>query len=114
MRDLLILGLVAIAAGACVSATPQYKNMVPSCYVPTSILGMKRIRPSDEQVAELWSLLDLKQGEYVEFWFEDPARNVKVGISDGSHHWQVDLVRSGETYSQLAEDWRELEVVCVG
>ena len=105
--------VVGLLFAGCAADVPGYKHERPGCYVPTSIPGKTRIRPTEAQVLAAWNALELRKDQYFEYWFEDASGNAEVGISDGSGHWEATLIKNGEGYVHQSKDWT-LELVCVG
>ncbi len=106
--------LLLLIMSGCASDIPGYTHARRSCYVPSYIEGMERIRPTQEQVTQAWSILNLSEGELIQYWFEGEQGNARLGITDHSHYWQVNLSVSNGEYSSNSSDWRQLELVCVG
>jgi hypothetical protein len=75
---------------------------------------MHRVRPSAVDVDAAWKALDLKAKERIFYWFEDDFGNARVGVTDGTNDWDVDVVISGDTYTVKDDDWRQREIICVG
>jgi hypothetical protein len=114
MRHLLVCVFVAVLLASCAPRVPGYRRASPSCLVPSSVKGMHRVRPSAAEVNAVWAVLDLKQGEYIHFWFEDDDGKALIGITNGANNWEVELFASGDTYTVNDADWRRLEPICVG
>lgn len=110
-----ILALLFSLAG-CGSDIPGYVHVSArrSCHVPSTIEGMERIRPTQEQVTQAWSVLDLAEGELIQYWFEDERGNTVIGVTGGTHYWRVALSVSNGLYLPNSSDWRQMELVCIG
>jgi hypothetical protein len=113
MRRGSVLFSVSALLMSCTPNIPGYRHERPGCFVPTSVAGMTRIRPSEQQIVAAWSALPFRKDQYIEYWFEDPSGNAQVGISDGAGHWGARLLKVGDSYRSEGAD-SELDVICIG
>jgi hypothetical protein len=114
MKRLFAILLASSLAVSCAHEVPGYKPSRAACSGPIPEKGMRSRSPSAEDVQSAWSLLDLKQGEIIEGWFEDRVGNIALGVTGNTQHWQASLVRAGEYLRLTDHDWRQSEIVCVG
>jgi hypothetical protein len=106
--------LIGFLVTSCVHSIPGYKRSTDPCAGPIPKAEMRRRTPTSDEVEQVWSLLNLSQGEVIEGWYEDRVGNIELGIGGNTQHWSVSLVKVGEDLTVKEPRWRDLEIVCVG
>src|SRR5882724_7934640 len=112
MRWILVGGVSGFLCVSCATQVPGYRyDREAACGTRTAVKGMHRVHPSAEDVNAIWQSLDLKPSEHIHYWFEDDAGNVLLGVTDRTNDWEVELVKSGPTYTVKTLDWRQQQIV---
>ena len=115
MRRLVLLGFGALFCMSCETDVLGHRySRAAVCGIPSPPKGMHSVRPTEGDATAVWQALDLRAEDHIYFWFEDGVGNVRLGITDGTNDWQVDLVESGSSYIATVTDWRERETICIG
>jgi hypothetical protein len=114
-RHIMRIALIAILLAGCAGGREAYVHATNICLAETQPSGLARIVPSPADVDAAAPLVQLQGKERIVYWFESPAGQIQLGVSErgslhaGSQYRVIELARQSAQLSVVSER----EALCI-